>query len=134
MVQNKNEYVRISSLFVFIPSIFLTKGQIVSECIYEIIGCPKLHRINLIDFCPGRFYRLSTCDLFWLFSRQLYSGECITYLVWIDFQGRNLSNFLVVFCKINDLIHTFWLHVTFRIEHWQFFYDNELKILEKVSW
>ena len=23
----------------------------------------------LIDFCPGRFYRLGTCDLFWLFSK-----------------------------------------------------------------
>ena len=45
----------------------------------------------LIDFWPGRFYRLGTCDLFWLFSRGLYSGECITYLVWITFQGRNLS-------------------------------------------
>ena len=51
------------------------------------------HRKNLIDFCPGRFYRLGTCNLFWLLSRRLYSGECITYLAWITFQGRNLSNF-----------------------------------------
>ena len=40
------------------------KGQIMSECIYEIINFPKYHRKNLIDFCPGRFYRLGTCDLF----------------------------------------------------------------------
>ena len=40
------------------------KGQIMSECIYEIIDFPKYHRKNLIDFCPGRFYRLGTCDLF----------------------------------------------------------------------
>ena len=41
-----------------------TKGQIMSECIYEIINFPKYHRKNLIDFCPGRFYRLGTCNLF----------------------------------------------------------------------
>ena len=40
------------------------KGQIMSECIYEIIDFPKYHRKNLIDFCSGRFYRLGTCDLF----------------------------------------------------------------------
>ena len=113
MVQNKNEYVRISSLFVFIPSIFLTKGQIVSECVYEIIGCPKLHRINLIDFCPGRFYGLGTCDLFWLFSRRLYSVKCITYLVWINFQGRNLSNLLGGILE-NWWFHKFWLHLTLK--------------------
>ena len=90
------------------------KGQMKWECIYEIIDFPKYHWKNLIDFCPGRFYRLGTCDLFWLFSRRLYSGECITYLVWINFQGRNLSNFSVVFWKIYDFINTFWLHLTFR--------------------
>ena len=31
-----------------------------SECIYEIIDFPKYHRKNLIDFFPGRFYRLGT--------------------------------------------------------------------------
>ena len=36
----------------------LGKGQIMSECIYEIINFPKYHGKNLIDFCPGRFYRL----------------------------------------------------------------------------
>ena len=41
-----------------------SKGQIMSECIYEIIDFPKYCRKNLIDFCPGRFYRLGTCDLF----------------------------------------------------------------------
>ena len=42
----------------------LPKGQIMSECIYEIIDFPKYHQKILIDFCPGRFYRLGTCDLF----------------------------------------------------------------------
>jgi hypothetical protein len=58
----------------------------------------------LTDFCQERFYRLVTCDLFWLFSRRLYSGECITYLVWIIFQGRNLSNSL---CGI---LENRWFH------------------------
>ena len=40
------------------------KGQIMSGCIYEIIDFPKYHQTNLIDFCPGRFHRLGTCDLF----------------------------------------------------------------------
>ena len=83
---------------------FTVKGQIKSECIYEIIDFPKYHRKNLIDFCPGRFYRLGTCDLFWLFSRRLYSGECITYLVWINFQGRNLSNFF------GGILENQWFH------------------------
>ena len=74
---------------------------------------PKYHWKNLIDFCPGRFYRLGTCDLFWLFSRRLYSGECITYLVWINFHGRIYQKILVVFWKIDDFINTFWLHLTF---------------------
>ena len=34
------------------------KGQIMSECIYEIIDFTKYHQNFLIDFCPGRFYRL----------------------------------------------------------------------------
>ena len=39
---------------------YLAKGQMKSECIYEIIDFPKYHWKNLIDFCPGRFYRLGT--------------------------------------------------------------------------
>ena len=48
----------------FVKKEIHTKGQIKSECIYEIIDFQKYHRKNLIDFCPGRFYRLGTCDLF----------------------------------------------------------------------
>ena len=36
------------------------KGQIMSECIYEIIDFPKYHQNFLIDICPGMFYRLGT--------------------------------------------------------------------------
>ena len=57
-----------------------------------------------VDFCPGRFYRLGKCDLFWLFSRRRYSGECILSLVWITFQGRNLSNFL------GGILENQWFH------------------------
>ena len=80
------------------------KGQIMSDCIYEIINFPKYHRKNLIDICLGRLYRLGTWDLFWLFSRQLYLGECITYLVWIIFQGRHLSNFF------GGILENWWFH------------------------
>ena len=48
----------------FLQKILLSKGQIMSECIYEIIDFPKYHRKHLIDFCLGRFYRQGTCDLF----------------------------------------------------------------------
>ena len=41
-----------------------TKGQIMSECIYEIINFPKYQRKDMIDFYPGRFYGLGICDLF----------------------------------------------------------------------
>ena len=39
------------------------KGQIMSECIYEIINFTKYHPKNWIDFYPGRFYRLGTLFL-----------------------------------------------------------------------
>ena len=48
----------------FLKKIVLSKGQILSECIYKIINFPKYHRKILIDFCPGKFYRQGTCDLF----------------------------------------------------------------------
>ena len=36
----------------------ISKGQMNSECIYEIINFQKYHRTNLIDFCSERFYRV----------------------------------------------------------------------------
>ena len=35
-----------------------SKGQMKSECIYEIIDFPKYHQKDLIDFCPERLFRL----------------------------------------------------------------------------
>ena len=40
------------------PCHFVAKGQMKSECIYEIIDFPKYHQKNLIDFCPERLFRL----------------------------------------------------------------------------
>ena len=77
------------------------KGQIMSECIFGIFQntTKKFDR-----FCPGRFYRLGRCNLFWLFSRQLYSGECKTYLVWINFQIRNLWK------NLGGILEKLWFH------------------------
>ena len=93
----------------------------------------KIPPKNLIDFCPGRFYRLGTWDLFWLFSRRLYSGECMSYLAWINFQGRNSSNFLVVFWTIDDFINTFWLHLTFMRLQSQLDLRNSKRLFSSLS-
>ena len=80
------------------------KGQIMSECIYEIIDFPKYHQRKLIDFCPRWLYRLGTCDLVWLFSRRFNSGEFIRFLIWINFQGYNLSKFF------GGILENQWFH------------------------
>ena len=36
----------------------MAKGQMKSECIFEIIDFPKYHRKNLIDFCLESLFRL----------------------------------------------------------------------------
>ena len=84
-----------------------SKGQMKSECIYEIIDFPKYHQKDLIDFCPERLFRLgmlcthlSRVDLRIIKTNHLY-------LVYKTFQARNLSNFLVAFWKIDDFINTF---------------------------
>ena len=83
------------------------KGQIDVRMYLWNHWFPKYHQKNLIDFCSERFYRLGTCDLLWLFLKRPYSAECITNLVWINFQGRNLSNFLVDFGKLMiSLMHS----------------------------
>ena len=38
--------------------LFLSKGQMKSKRIHEIIDFPKYHRKNLIDFCPESLFRL----------------------------------------------------------------------------
>ena len=58
--KNENELVLIlkkmkSELPKTFSGFFFTKGQIMSECIYEIIDFPKYYQKNLIDFCPRRF-------------------------------------------------------------------------------
>ena len=39
-----------------------------------------------------------------IYTQGDYSGECITYLVWITFQGRNLSNFF------GGNLENWWFH------------------------
>ena len=58
----------------------ISKGQINSEWIYEIINFPKNEPKNLKDFCP-MYYKNS--------------------------QGRNPSNFSVHFLEIDDFINSF---------------------------
>ena len=73
----------------------LAKGQMKSECIYEIIDFPKYQRKNLIDFCPESLFRLGILSTH--LSRVALSiiKTNHMYLVYKNFQGRNLSNFFV---------------------------------------
>ena len=78
---------------IYFKKFFTIKGQIMSECIYEITDFPKYHRKNLIDFCPGRFYRL--CRYMWfvliiLKATLLRRGHITPNLN--TFQGKNLSD------------------------------------------
>ena len=57
----------------------LAKGQIMLECIYEIIVSPKYHRKNFDRFLP------------WKVSR-----ECLTYLIWIFSGQKSIEYFSVI--------------------------------------
>ena len=59
-----------------------------SECIYEI----KKKTQKFDRFLPWKVLLTRYMWFVWLLSMQLYSGECTTYLVWINFQGKNVSN------------------------------------------
>ena len=78
-----------------------TKGQIMSECIYEIIDFPKYHLKNLIDFCPESLYMLCT-HLSRVALRIIKTNHM--YLVYKTFQGRNLSNFF------GGILENRWFH------------------------
>ena len=70
-----------------------TKGQIMSECIYEIIDFPKYHRKNLIDFCPESLFRLGMlCTHLSKAALRIIKSNHM-FLVYKTFQGRNLSHF-----------------------------------------
>ena len=67
------------------------KGQIISECIYEIIDFPKYHQKHLIDFCPE--FRLGMlCTHLIRVALWIIKTNHI-YLVFKTFQGRNLLIF-----------------------------------------
>ena len=61
-----------------------------SECIYEIIDFPKYHPNDLIDFCPGRLFRLGMLctHLSRAALRKIKTNNM--YLVYKTLQGRNL--------------------------------------------
>ena len=70
------------------------KGQMKSECIYEIIDFPKYHQKNLIDFCPESLFRLGMlCTHLSRVALRIIKTNHL-YLAYKTFQGRNLSNFL----------------------------------------
>ena len=69
------------------------KGQMKSECIYEIIDFPKYHRKNLTDFCPESLFRLGMfCTQLSRVALIIIKTNCM-HLVYKTFQGRNLSIF-----------------------------------------
>ena len=97
---------------------YVLKVQMISECIYEIIDFPKYHRKHLIDFCPESLFRLGMlCTHLSRVALRIIKTNHM-YLVYKTFQGRNLSNFLVVFWKIDDFIDTFWHYLTFKKLVW----------------
>ena len=69
------------------------KGQMKSECIYEIIDFPKYHQKNLIDFCPESLFRLGmlSTHLSRVALRIIKTSHM--YLVYKTCKGRNLSIF-----------------------------------------
>ena len=81
--------------------------QMKSEYIYEIIDFPKYHRKSFIDFCPENLFRLGMlCTHLSRVNLRIIKTNHM-YLVYKTFQGRNLSNFWVVFWKIDDFTNIF---------------------------
>ena len=80
------------------------KGQMKSECIYEIIDFPKYHWKNLINICPERLFRLGMlCTQLSRVALRIIKTNHI-HLVYKTFQGRNLSNFF------SGILENRWFH------------------------
>ena len=86
---------------------YFNKGQMKSEC-YNLK--------NLINFCPGRLFRLGTLSthLSRVALRMIKTNHM--YLVFKTFQGRNLSNLFGGIWKIDGFQNTFWNYLTFSKE------------------
>ena len=67
------------------------KGQIMSECIYEITHFPKDHQKNLIDFYPESLFRL--CMLCTHLSRVVSRIIKTSHMCRQLTSERNLQNF-----------------------------------------
>ena len=88
-----------------------TKGQMKSECTYEIIDFPKYHQKNLKDFCPESLFRLGMLSTH---LSRVALRIIKTNHMYLPSRAEIYQIFLVVCCKIDDFINTFWLHLTFN--------------------
>ena len=79
-----------------------SKGQMKSECIYEIINFPKYHSKYLIDFCPESLFRLAPC----LSPLDFWNIEC--HSIFFQFQTGKKINFETnsIFLSSSNLIFT----------------------------
>ena len=70
------------------------KGQLISECSFDVWKFSKIPPKNLIDFCPESLFRLGMYALTWVYRvplRLIKTNQM--YLVYKTFQCRNQSNF-----------------------------------------
>ena len=89
----KAHYKHISQIFQSVSNFAMLKGQIMSECIYEIIDFPKYQQKNLIDFYPESLFRLGMlCTHLSRVTLRIIKTNHM-YLVYKTFQVRILSNF-----------------------------------------
>ena len=72
-----------------------SKGHIISEWIYDIFVFPNYQQIYLMDFCPGRLFMLGILPTHLSELSHLEKNNNIKYLVYINLQGRNPSDFFV---------------------------------------
>ena len=74
----------------------ISKGQMKSECTYEILDFSKYQRKNLIDVCPESVFRLGMfCTHLSRVTFRIFKTNHM-YLVYKTSQARNLSNFFGV--------------------------------------
>ena len=82
----------------------IAKGQMKSECIYEIIDFPKYHGKNVINFCPEMLFKIGMlCTHLSRVALRIMKINHM-YPVYKTFQGKNLSNFFSGIWKIDDFI------------------------------
>ena len=98
----------------FRSKLLLSKGQIISECLFNVFKFSKKPTKNLTNFCPepkkwsnhkitappySVFNTLNSSSNNMIMRKCLYFVDFTTFL----FLGRNLSNFSLVFWKILEI-------------------------------